>query len=200
MLRHWMCEEKLANYACGNIMPIEFISKKYEPMPPKEVFIKPENIITDLLLNDNVFSQVCGALNSKKHLMLTGAPGTGKTDFAIDISKTAMKNFADGFILTTATSDWTTYDTIGGYMPSNDGKSLKFEEGKFLQSIKQNKWLIIDEINRADIDKAFGQLFTVLSGQSVELPFKDGDKPIKIQRTNKNRSYDRSRNKYLQCW
>ncbi|WP_295590698.1 AAA family ATPase, partial [uncultured Methanobrevibacter sp.] len=50
----------------------------------------------------------------------------------------------------------------------------------------ENKWLIIDEINRADIDKSFGQLFTVLSGQNVELPYSIKDlgneeKSIKIK-------------------
>jgi hypothetical protein len=40
-----------------------------------------------------------------------------------------------------------------------------------LQAIASNKWLVIDEFNRADIDKAFGQLFTVLSDQPVILPF-----------------------------
>lgn len=154
------------------------------------VSLYPQEIETGLSLRSKVKEQVCGSLNAKKHIMLTGAPGTGKTNLAEDVCRVAYKlKFNNGYILTTATSDWTTYDTIGGYMPSNDGKSLKFEEGKFLQAIKENKWLIIDEINRADIDKAFGQLFTVLSGQSVELPFKDGDNPIKIERIAENRSY-----------
>jgi hypothetical protein len=40
-----------------------------------------------------------------------------------------------------------------------------------------NEWLIIDELNRADIDKAFGSLFSALTGESVTLPFdgSDGD-------------------------
>ncbi|MDL4842623.1 AAA family ATPase [Aquibacillus rhizosphaerae] len=35
----------------------------------------------------------------------------------------------------------------------------------------ENTWLIIDEINRADIDKAFGSLFSILTGDEVTLPF-----------------------------
>lgn len=186
---HWMCDKKLGYYTKGTPLPL-MIEKPPTPTDCDPLFIKPTEIETKLKLDDETLHQVCGTLNAKKHIMLTGAPGTGKTDLAESVCKSVyVKDFSDGYILTTATSDWTTYDTIGGYMPSNDGKSLKFEEGKFLQAIKENKWLIIDEINRADIDKAFGQLFTVLSGQGVELPFKDGDKPIKIERTNKNRSY-----------
>lgn len=35
----------------------------------------------------------------------------------------------------------------------------------------KNDWLIIDEINRADIDKAFGPLFSVLTGDEITLPY-----------------------------
>lgn len=45
----------------------------------------------------------------------------------------------------------------------------------------RNDWLVIDELNRADIDRAFGQLFTVLSGDSVELPFEDDGNQVSIE-------------------
>jgi hypothetical protein len=71
---------------------------------------------------------------------------------------------------TTATADWTTYETIGGLRPRGSDR-LEFEEGHFLQAIRNKQWLLIDELNRSQFDRAFGQLFTVLSGQPVVLPY-----------------------------
>ena len=73
-------------------------------------------------------------------------------------------------MLTTATADWTTYETIGGLRPTGPN-TLEFEEGHFLKAIRANQWLVIDELNRSHFDRAFGQLFTVLSGQPVVLPY-----------------------------
>ena len=88
--------------------------------------------------------------------------------------------------LTTATADWSTFETVGGYMPEETGDGdLTFEPGQVLRRFKRgeeqrNELLIIDEINRADIDKSFGQLFTLLSGQSVQLPYKREGEEIEI--------------------
>ncbi|EIJ81805.1 ATPase associated with various cellular activities AAA_5 [Bacillus methanolicus PB1] len=130
-------------------------------------------------------------INIGKNIILTGPPGTGKTTIAERAAEEGVRtNYIDGYILSTATDDWSTFDTIGGYMPDpNDSGKLKFHEGLVLKSIEQNKWLIIDELNRADIDKAFGQLFTVLSGKDVELPFKSNNQTIKIKHHNKENSY-----------
>lgn len=191
---HWMCDKKLGNYAgkstkSGNMLPVSLLGDVDITPRPKPKKFKPLNLTPSKLedkfqgfaISKNTINQLCASLNAGKHIILDGTPGTGKTEIALKFSRASEENkFMDGFVLTTATSDWSTFDTIGGLMPQEDG-SLKFQQGKFLEAIELNKWLIIDEINRSDIDKAFGQLFTVLSGQNVELPYKENGKSIKIK-------------------
>lgn len=125
----------------------------------------------NLKLNDEIYTQLLAALASDKHVILTGPPGTAKTTLAQAVAEAAQKaGLCTGFMPTTATADWTTYETIGGLRPRGTDK-LEFEEGHFLQAIRKNHWLLIDELNRSQFDRAFGQLFTVLSGQPVVLPY-----------------------------
>jgi hypothetical protein len=45
-----------------------------------------------------------------------------------------------------------------------------FEPGLVPQSIKQGKWLVVDELDRVRLDRAFGRVSTVLGGQPMDLP------------------------------
>ncbi|MCX8495923.1 MAG: AAA family ATPase [Akkermansiaceae bacterium] len=134
-----------------------------------------------ITLDDRIYVQVLAALLSGKHVILTGPPGTAKTSLAQAVASVAAEaGMCAGFLPTTATADWTTYETIGGLRPTGPDQ-LEFEEGHFLKAIRRNEWLLIDELNRAHFDRAFGQLFTVLSGQPVVLPYsrpEAGGKPL----------------------
>lgn len=126
----------------------------------------PEN--PDLLgIDPTVYRQINAALRSgKQHIMLYGPPGTGKTSLARWIASSLP---GGQWTLVTGSSDWSSQDIIGGYQPVGNG-DVDFVPGILLRDF--DRPLIIDELNRCDIDKVIGPLFTVLSGQQTTLPYR----------------------------
>lgn len=138
-----------------------FLSEELEALAAREGLRIPRPVLASLV----------AALESGKHIMLTGPPGSGKTSLAFLVAELAKHTFrSNGYLAATATTDWDVGDTIGRYWSTPEGPI--FREGFILEAIQRGRWLIIDEMNRADFDKAFGPLFTTFANQPVTLPFK----------------------------
>ena len=94
-----------------------------------------------LRLPEALYARVVAALNSRKHVILTGPPGTAKTTLAQVVAEAARNaGCCDGFLFTTATADWTTYETIGGLRPTARTASSSVRVTFFARSATTSGW------------------------------------------------------------
>jgi MoxR-like ATPase len=135
------------------------------------------------------------------HVVLQGPPGTGKSSLA----RALCQAFHASIFPVTAHEDWTVFDVIGRLelrLHGDRKEEIVPVDGYFTESVircanttvrhfddpsePQAEWLLIDELNRAHIDRAFGELFTVLgtdAALSVTLPHqREGNRNLVIPR------------------
>jgi 5-methylcytosine-specific restriction protein B len=151
----------------------------------------------------DVAGRIQSVLDRKSQVILYGPPGTGKTYWAektaSDLAawRTFGKSFdalavdekqrvsgSDGLVRLCCFHPAYGYeDFIEGYRPESKGGQLSFQlrNGVFKQLAEKaaqapddNFYLIVDEINRGDIPRIFGELLTVLEkdkrGKAIILP------------------------------
>lgn len=147
--------------------------------------------------NDKSFVQKIEILlKAKKNLILTGAPGTGKTYIAKQVAASIVsdgtKKWSElddsqrgqvGFVQFHPSFDYT--DFVEGLRPDKDGNFSRqdgiFKEfcKKAIKSTEENFIFIIDEINRGELSKIFGELF-----YSIEPDYRGVEGRVKTQYIN----------------
>ncbi|HSR94638.1 MAG TPA: AAA family ATPase [Solirubrobacterales bacterium] len=132
--------------------------------------------LVPMVVDDRIRRAIRFSISTTSAVLLVGPPGTGKTALlmeVIDEIQAEPSRFGfDGAIgepmIVTPEESWTAREIIGGItIAEND--SLRFRDGHLLRAIRGDRWLVLDEANRADLDKIFGVMLTWLSDQEVDL-------------------------------
>jgi MoxR-like ATPase len=126
-----------------------------------------------LMIDDRIKRMFRTAIASSKAIMLVGPPGTGKSTLVEQTMRDAAENpskfgltVPHKHLVVTPDESWTARDLTGGYSVNEDGH-LEFAAGHVLKAVEDDRWLLLDEANRGDLDRIFGGLLTWLAGQDV---------------------------------
>ena len=126
------------------------------------------NFLEEVYISESKYEILAAILKNKKNIILQGAPGIGKTFAAKRLAYSIMGVKDDSRIeFVQFHQNYSYEDFVMGYKPVKDGFDLKY--GIFYNfcqkagnDINRDYFFIIDEINRGNMSKIFGELLMLI--------------------------------------
>lgn len=147
-----------------------------------------DDFLEEVFMPEDEYARLIGILKTKKNIILQGAPGVGKTFAAKRLAYSIMGvKDIDRVMMVQFHQSYSYEDFIMGFRPSNKGFELK--KGAFYNFCKKAEidsdndyFFIIDEINRGNLSKIFGELFMLIENdkRGIELQLLYSDEKFAV--------------------
>ncbi len=158
---------------------IKFVESK--PLRKEYPSYSRNDFLEEVFIDPDTLTLMINLLDSKKNLILQGAPGVGKTFIAEKLAYVAMGGKDDSRIeFVQFHQNYSYEDFIEGFRPTKDGKGFELRQGPFVKFARKaaqdednDYFFIIDEINRGNLSKILGELMMLIEhdkrGKSINL-------------------------------
>lgn len=159
----------------------EDIEEAETAYPPYDV----DKFLEEVYMDITDYNTLVGLIRTKKNVILQGAPGVGKTFAAKRLAYSMMgQKDLDRVMLVQFHQSYTYEDFIEGFRPTSAGSGFEIKKGSFYnfckkagEDLENEYFFIIDEINRGNLSKIFGELFMLIEndkrGNSLQLLYSD---------------------------
>ena len=147
--------------------PLPIPTKETPEAPPVNVYTI-EDAADELFLEYDEIEKIISCWKLKKNLILQGPPGVGKSFAARKLAFALMGSATSSRMdMVQFHQSYTYEDFVQGYRPEGSGFALK--NGRFFEfcrrakaSLSDRYVFVIDEINRGNLSKIFGELMLLI--------------------------------------
>lgn len=149
-----------------------------------------QDFLNEVFMTADEYETLKSLILDKKNIILQGAPGVGKTFVAKRLAYSIMgEKDVDRVLMVQFHQSYSYEDFIMGYRPTLDGR-FELKKGPFYNFCKRAEeddkesqyFFIIDEINRGNISKIFGELFMLIEKdkREMKLPLMYGEEDFSV--------------------
>lgn len=144
-----------------------------------------EQFLQDVYMDKSTYDTLVGLVRTKKNIILQGAPGVGKTYTAKRLAYSMMGvKDQERIMMVQFHQSYSYEDFIEGFRPTASGNGFEIKKGSFYHFCKKaaddlehEYFFVIDEINRGNLSKIFGELFMLIEndkrGNALQLLYSD---------------------------